>query len=545
MRAVLYARVSSAVQRDRHTIASQLTELPGQVERQGWELVAPATAYVDDGRSARSGQLEKREAFTRLLADARAGRFDVIAVVHLNRITRADDHAEIGFIVGALQKAKVALWTPGTGLHRFTGGIEDIVTFVHLLSGATENRTRNESFARGKREAARRGQKPGGASPYGYTWAKGARDGSGWGVDEARAAIVREIFRRLVAGETCNAIAFDLEARGVPPPRRGRWHMGVSRVVQNPTYRGTLAYGEHRIPVPRLVDDATWFAAQAQLGDNKLRGLRRTKRTYLCEGLLVCGLCGARIYIHRESSALVRGRSGYYTCQQRRRPNPARGARCTLPMTQTHQVDGDVWQEIARFLTQPRADLLEALGAHRAGALAESSAWEQDLASATKQLEQLESAELAIMDRFRRQLISETAMDRHLRDVSARRALLQHQISSARAANSAITSRSSAADSLAVLVDSIRARLPRLTAEERRELVQALVAPGGLVLSGNEVRVRLWFGQVGVGTGWAGPTCTDDGVARPCTGDASLPCNRERDQGAGIELRVAVGGKNR
>lgn len=548
MRAVIYARVSSAQQRDRHTIGSQLRELPEAIERQGWELAAPATAYVDDGRSASSGQLEKREAFTRLLADARSGRFDVIAVVHLNRITRADDHAEIGFIVGALQKAKVALWAPGTGLHRFTGGIEDIVTFVHLLAGATENKTRKETFARGKREAARRGAKPGGASPYGYTWRTGARDGSGWGVHAERAAIVREVFRRLLAGESCRAIAYDLESRGVPPPRRGRWHMGVSRIVQNPTYRGVLKYGEHQIPVPRLVDDATWFAAQARMAENQLKGLRRTKHVYLCEGLLVCGTCGARIMIHGESAKQRGARSSYYACQQRRRPHPARGERCTLPNTQSHLVDAAVWLEVARFLTQPRADLLEALGARRAHATEESTAWAQDLAQANRQLEQLEAAELAILDRFRRGLVSETAMDRHLRDVAARRAMLQNQISSARTANRKAASLSSASEGLSSLVDAIRAKLPRMTAEDRRDLVRALVAPGGLVLDGREVRVRLLFaaaGAAGTGSGFA--TEQPGGIASPWSGDSPLPCNRERDQGAprAVELRVAVGGKRR
>lgn len=545
MRAVLYARVSSAQQRDRHTIGSQLREIPDAITRQGWEFAAPATTYVDDGRSARSGQLEKREAFTRLLADARAGRFDVICVVHLNRITRADDHAEVGYIAGALQKAGVALWSPGTGLLRFKGGLEDIVLFVNFLAAASENKTRVEASVRGRREAARRGKKPAGATPYGYTWDRNAQDSSGWDTHAERAAIVIEIFRRLVAGESCRAIAFDLEARHVPPPRRGRWHMGVSRIVQNTTYRGTWTYGGLQLAVPRLVDDETWFAAQARLGENQLKGLRRTKRVYLCEGLLTCGLCGARIYIHRESSALEGNRSGYYTCQQRRRPNPARGPRCTLPMIQTHQIDGDVWQEVARFLTQPRADLLEAIGVRRAHAQEESSAWAQDLAHANKQLEQLEASELTILDRFRRQLVSEHAMDRHLRGVAARRAILQNQIATARAANSASASRSSAADGLVSIVDALRVRLPRLSIEGRRELVAALVPVGGLVLAPGELRIRLLFDRPAAGSRL--PTGQTGGLARPWSGDASLLMNRARVQGAehGVQLHVAVGGKKR
>jgi DNA invertase Pin-like site-specific DNA recombinase len=45
-RAAIYARVSSAAQRDRDTIAAQLRDLPAFVAAQGWTL---AGTYVDDG----------------------------------------------------------------------------------------------------------------------------------------------------------------------------------------------------------------------------------------------------------------------------------------------------------------------------------------------------------------------------------------------------------------------------------------------------------------------------------------------------------------
>jgi hypothetical protein len=43
-------------------------------------------------------------------------------------------------------------------------------------------------------------------------------------IDEAGAAIVREVFARYVAGETPRAIAADLNRRGVRPPRGARWN---------------------------------------------------------------------------------------------------------------------------------------------------------------------------------------------------------------------------------------------------------------------------------------------------------------------------------
>lgn len=57
MRAALYARVSSAGQRDRHTIESQLRDLPAFATARGWTVVG---VYTDDGKSAAAGKLAAR-----------------------------------------------------------------------------------------------------------------------------------------------------------------------------------------------------------------------------------------------------------------------------------------------------------------------------------------------------------------------------------------------------------------------------------------------------------------------------------------------------
>lgn len=62
-RAVIYARVSSERQRERHTIASQLSLLPGLVRQKDYHQVAEP--YVDDGISGE--MIEGRPAMTWLL----------------------------------------------------------------------------------------------------------------------------------------------------------------------------------------------------------------------------------------------------------------------------------------------------------------------------------------------------------------------------------------------------------------------------------------------------------------------------------------------
>jgi DNA invertase Pin-like site-specific DNA recombinase len=179
MRAAIYARVSSREQQQLRTIDSQLRELPAYAERQGWRVVG---TYVDDGRSASAGKLEQRTGFSRLLADARAGRFDVLVAVDMSRLTRTDSWRERGEILGALQDAGVRVAFMATGqLLDLRAGVGDIMAGLTAAIAAEDQRRRTEAFMRGVREAVARGAKARGATPYGLTWAKGARPAAGRG----------------------------------------------------------------------------------------------------------------------------------------------------------------------------------------------------------------------------------------------------------------------------------------------------------------------------------------------------------------------------
>jgi DNA invertase Pin-like site-specific DNA recombinase len=64
IRAAIYARVSSTKQRDTESIKSQVLTLTEYVARRGWQVHA---TYCDDGKSAKTGELDKRDALTKLL----------------------------------------------------------------------------------------------------------------------------------------------------------------------------------------------------------------------------------------------------------------------------------------------------------------------------------------------------------------------------------------------------------------------------------------------------------------------------------------------
>lgn len=141
-RAAVYARVSSAEQQARNTIASQLSTLPAYCAAQGWRVVA---TYVDDGKSAAAGKLDRRDGLQRLLSDAAAGKLDLVAVVDLDRLTRSEDLAERGAIYGALQAAGVRIAVSSTGqVLDLRSQLGDLLAALGGVFAADENRKRAE-----------------------------------------------------------------------------------------------------------------------------------------------------------------------------------------------------------------------------------------------------------------------------------------------------------------------------------------------------------------------------------------------------------------
>ena len=85
MKAALYARVSSEEQVEGYSIDAQKRSFQSLARDKGWETYRE---YVDEGKSARTDDINKRPAFKEMITDALAGRFDVIVVHKLDRFAR-------------------------------------------------------------------------------------------------------------------------------------------------------------------------------------------------------------------------------------------------------------------------------------------------------------------------------------------------------------------------------------------------------------------------------------------------------------------------
>ena len=85
MKAALYARVSSEEQVEGYSIDAQRRAFQTFAENKQWDTYRE---YIDEGKSARTDNINKRPAFKEMVTDALAGQFDVLVVHKLDRFAR-------------------------------------------------------------------------------------------------------------------------------------------------------------------------------------------------------------------------------------------------------------------------------------------------------------------------------------------------------------------------------------------------------------------------------------------------------------------------
>lgn len=482
MRAAIYARVSSQAQREAHTIENQLRVLPAFVESQGWSLV---DTYTDDGRSAKAGKLEAREGFARLVRDADARKFDILVVVDIDRLTRTNDLEERARILGPFQRNNIQIVTPSGGVLDLRTMFGELWVTMQALAAAEENRKRGERIMAGKLRAIANGRKPAGPTPYGLAYSKV----TGWSINARTGPIVREMFRRVIGGESCLTIANDFDLRGLPLTR-GIWtRHTVWRIVRSRHSIGEWVADKGRglrMPVPAIIDESTWQAAQDTLIAHGKRGLRRTKHVYLLEGLAVCGICGAPIAI-RSPTKQRRDRiqPAAYVCRDRKLFRRGR-ERCTSEVARVADVDARVWAAIAAELDDPAlASAVQRRAAERA---ANQRNWTEDIAGFRAHLARLTKVESTLLGRFRRGTVTEQGLDGELAALGRERTALTAQIKAAERAAAACGD-GPAADPGAWLA-AIRELAATASPEDRLRVVRAILDRPA-VLVGQRVKMTL------------------------------------------------------
>ncbi len=349
-----YARYSSDRQSE-SSVADQLRRLQEFAAKRGRQ-VSPALTFTDH---AISGASLARPGFDRLMEKVRRREIDALLVEDTSRLSR--DNADALILYKTFAFFGVQLVAISDGIDSMTKGAKLAYSVKALMSDIFLEDLRDKTL-RGMEGRAHTGLSTGGL-PIGYRSVPipgpDPRTPAGFRIeiDEDGAATVRQIFTMYLDGDSQNAIAFKLNASGVPSPRDRTRHQrkcgwagaSIRVILTNDKYRGVWRFNERRwIKAPgtnkrvpqmkdpsevityerphlALVDQDTWERSQRRIEETRARftlapdgslkgkALPTRRFAHALSGLLHCG-CGAPMIIHGGSGAIR-----YYACTGGRR----------------------------------------------------------------------------------------------------------------------------------------------------------------------------------------------------------------------------------
>ena len=302
-RVAAYARVSSGKDAMLHSLSAQVSYYNELIQNHsGWQY---AGVYADE---ALTGTKDNRENFQRLLTDCRAGKIDMVITKSISRLAR--NTVTLLETVRELKNMGVDVFFEEQNIHSLSADGELMLTI--LASYAQEE---SLSVSENQKWRVRQGFENGELINlhhlYGYQISK-----YGISIHEQEAEIVREVFKRAVAGDSFGTIAADLKKRKVNCTLDGNWTAGrIREMLRNEKYCGNAllqkryrnnhlekklipndgvlpqyyAEGTHEA----IIDPDTFALAQRIVDRNKDKAASQIPREQSpFTGKIVCGNCG-------------------------------------------------------------------------------------------------------------------------------------------------------------------------------------------------------------------------------------------------------------
>jgi site-specific DNA recombinase len=299
LRAVLYCRVSL----DDQNIESQI-----DFARQYCLLhsITLIEIYADNDVSSRY-EVEDRPEGARLLADAKAGKFDTVLVFKVDRLVRGDISRTAKF----LRECGVTILSMTEPFDSNSPVGEFVLNLLGNV-GKFERSNIIERSRSGLQRVARAGEWAGGIPPYGYRV-----DKKRVVIDPEQSEVVKWIFNSYLSGDLrVRGISTYLNAREVKHSISKRWYdTTVSKLLRNRAYIGELIYGKRTnrrrvsgkwvydkttedqqiaISIQPLISRKDFDRVQRMLTANQNLNFRNVKNFYLLRGLIFCGACGLK-----------------------------------------------------------------------------------------------------------------------------------------------------------------------------------------------------------------------------------------------------------
>ncbi len=501
--AAIYARVSSARQKQDDTIASQTAALRAHAVTSRLE-VPEQWVFEDEGHS---GATLVRPALERLRDLVAGVGVDVVLVYSPDRLARKF----------AYQALLIEEFTRcGTRVEFVNGPRGDrpedalLVQFQGMFA-EYEKAQIMERYRRGKTHRARTGSvNVLSGAPFGYRYVrKSAHAGAGYEIIAYEAALVTELFRRYADdGATIAELTRWLTEQGVPTRTgKSRWDRSVVwGMLRNPAYAGQAVFGKTMtvseapglnrrarlegrstpravkvvdrprdeqitIAVPAIVSTETFDRVAVRLVDNKRFAARNTRIPSLLQGLAACAGCGYAYY--RTSTRTTNKKIFYYRCLGSDDYRYEGGRVCVNKPVRADHLDQVVWDHIGALLADPaviRTEIDRRLDQARTSdpATQQRQRLQDALAKAANAITRM-------IEAFQEQLVTLDELRARMPDLRAHETGLRHQIDALDAQTADREAYLKLADDLEGFLARLHHRTTDAGIEERQRVLRLLV----------------------------------------------------------------------
>ena len=345
MKAVIYARYSSAGQRD-VSIEDQVREIKSYASSHNYEII---TEYADKAKSGRNA--DKRAEFLRMIRDAEKHSFQCVLVYKHDRFARNQYDAVI---------YKKKLKDNGVKVIAVTEPIPDghgamILESIYQAMAEEYSENLSQNIKRGQKGNALKCY-ANHKAPFGYII---NHDTHRYDIDAENAPFVQRIFDMVLQGRPHKDILKYLEEHGKPHSKN--W---LYQVLHNERYTGVYIYGDTRTEdgMPKLVSK-TDFAKVQEIMKQRQQKPQLKPYHYLFSGKIYCGYCQS--LMNGESATSHTGVTyRYYCCPKAKKLKKCHKQRISAQFIETKAVEAlkDVifTEEIIEKLADDMEKLLSA-----------------------------------------------------------------------------------------------------------------------------------------------------------------------------------------
>ena len=416
----IYTRVSTTMQIDGYSLDAQKARMKAYAEFNDYQIVGE---YEDAGKSGKS--IEGRASFCRMMEDIKSGKDGVsyVLVFKLSRFGR--NAADVLSTLQVMQDFGVNLICVEDGIDSSKDAGKLMISVLSAVAEIERENIRVQTME-GRIQKAREGRWNGGFAPYGYRLVDGVLQ-----INEDEAPAIRTIFEQYVNTDTgANGLSKYLETHGFQKLARQNGTSPlfsatlIRAILKNPVYCGKIAFGRrklekihgtrneyHQVPQENyllvdglhegIVSEELWNAAQVKLLAQSKRyepvNRSKTEQAHLLSALVKCPICGAGMYSNKCTKRKKDGTPyksfSYYSCKHRKMQ---RGQKCDFnKQIQEEVLDNAVVEVIIKLVSNPK---FAAMMQEKINSKVDTTAIEQEIAAAEKQLRQYYSIKSKIME---------------------------------------------------------------------------------------------------------------------------------------------------